>query len=112
MRRPLSFHSLINFELSGLCCLSLRRGFPTKFHALAELRISDPLPFVGGQSMLTDFCAAHYNAPERDIIRAALDFFVQNRLDAEPEMRKRFEDARRRRLGLSDSVVRIVPKED
>ncbi|WP_156179643.1 hypothetical protein [Bradyrhizobium sp. LTSPM299] len=64
------------------------------------------------QSMLNDFCAAHYNAPERDMIRAALDFFIQNRLDAEPEVKKRFEEARRKRLGLSDSVVRIVPKNE
>jgi hypothetical protein len=62
------------------------------------------------QSMLSDFCAAHYNAPERDIVRAALDFFVQNRLNAEPEVRKRFDEAKRKRLGLADSVVRIVPK--
>ena len=64
------------------------------------------------QSMLSDFCAAHYNAPERDIIRAALDFFIQNRLEAEPEVRKRFEEARRRRQGVPDSVVRLVPKDD
>jgi hypothetical protein len=64
------------------------------------------------QSMLSDFCAAHYNAPERDMIRAALDFFIQNRLEAEPEVQRRFEGARRKRLGLSDSVVRIVPKND
>ena len=64
------------------------------------------------QSMLSDFCAAHYNAPERDMIRAALDFFIQNRLEAEPEVKKRFDEARKKRLGLSDSVVRIVPKKD
>lgn len=64
------------------------------------------------QSMLRDFCAAHYNAPERDMIRVALDFFIQNRLEAEPEVKKRFDEARRKRLGLSDSVVRIVPKND
>jgi hypothetical protein len=60
--------------------------------------------------MLSDFCKAHYNAPERDIIRAALDFFIQNRLDAEPEMRLRYEAARQKRLELGDNVVRIVPK--
>lgn len=64
------------------------------------------------QSMLADFCSAHYNAPERDIVRTALDFFIQNRLDAEPEVKKRFEEARRRRLGVSNSVVRIVPKKE
>jgi hypothetical protein len=64
------------------------------------------------QSMLNDFCAAHYNASERDIVRTALDFFIQNRLEAEPEVRKRYEEARRKRLKLPDSVVRIVPKGD
>lgn len=62
------------------------------------------------QGMLSDFCKAHYNAPERDIIRAALDFFIQNRLSAEPEMRERYEVARKKRLELGDNVVRIVPK--
>jgi hypothetical protein len=64
------------------------------------------------QGMLADFCAAHYNAPERDIIRAALDFFIQNRLAAEPEMRKRYEDARGKRLGNSNNIVQIVSKGD
>jgi hypothetical protein len=62
------------------------------------------------QGMLSDFCKAHYNAPERDIIRAALDFFIHNRLDAEPQMQLRYEEARRKRLELGDNVVRIVPK--
>lgn len=64
------------------------------------------------QGMLSDFCRAHYNAPERDIIRAALDFFIQNRLDAEPEMKGRYEAARNKRLELGENVVRIVSKEE
>jgi hypothetical protein len=61
------------------------------------------------QTLLADFCAAHYNAPERDIIRAALDFFIKNRLDAEPEVRKRFEEAKRKRLGTPGEIVRVIP---
>lgn len=64
------------------------------------------------QGLLSDFSKAHYNAPERDIIRAALDFFIQNRLAAEPEVQKRYEEARKKRLGLGENVVRIVQKED
>ena len=61
------------------------------------------------QSQLADFCAAHYNAPERDIVRAALDHFIQTRLEAEPEMKKRYEEARKKRLGGLPSVVKLVP---
>jgi hypothetical protein len=61
------------------------------------------------QGLLADFCAAHYNAPERDIIRAALDSFIQSQLNLEPEMKKRFEDARKKRLGQSGEIVRLIP---
>jgi hypothetical protein len=64
------------------------------------------------QSLLADFCAAHYNAPERDVIRTALDIFIHQQLEAEPEMRKRFDDARKKRLGLSETVVKLVTPDD
>jgi len=60
------------------------------------------------QGLLADFCAAHYNAPERDIIRAALDFFIAAQLAAEPETKKRFDEARKKRLGQSADVVRLI----
>ena len=56
---------------------------------------------------MADFCAAHYGAPEREIMRAAIDLFIQERLAAEPEVRKRYEEARKRRLGLAEP--RVVP---
>jgi hypothetical protein len=60
----------------------------------ARLDIGEPW-----MSDLADFCSAHYGAPEKHIIRAALEFFIQDRLIREPEVRKRFEDARKKRLG-------------
>jgi hypothetical protein len=64
------------------------------------------------QGMLSDFCTAHYGASERDVIRAALDEFITQRLDLEPEMRKRFDDARKKRLGLGETVVKLVTPDD
>lgn len=56
--------------------------------------------------MLVDFCEAHYGAPEVHIIREAVEFFVEDRLAAEPEMRKRYERARSIRLGEN---IRALP---
>jgi hypothetical protein len=64
------------------------------------------------QGLLADFCAAHYNASERDVIRTALEVFISQRLEAEPEMRKRFDDARKKRLGLGETVVKLVTTDD
>ena len=50
------------------------------------------------ESKLADFCAAHYGAPQTNVIRHALDAFIGQRLKAEPEVKKRYEDARRKRL--------------
>ena len=58
---------------------------------------------------LADFCAAHYGAPEKHVIRAALEFFIQDRLAKEPEMRKRFEEARKRRLGAAGNNIKLLP---
>jgi hypothetical protein len=61
-------------------------------------------------SDLADFCAAHYGAPEKNIIRAALDTFIKERLGAETDLRKRFEDARKKRLGAAGGAnVRVLP---
>lgn len=61
-------------------------------------------------SKLADFCAAHYNAPAKEIIKAALDDFIDRRLKEEPEMRKRFEAARGARLkGKSTELTLLKP---
>jgi len=48
---------------------------------------------------LADFCTAHYGAPEREIIRAAVRSFIDSQLDTEPELRKRYDAAKKARLG-------------
>jgi hypothetical protein len=50
-------------------------------------------------SDLADFCAAAWGAPEKNIIKAALEMFIQDRLTKEPELKKRFDEARRKRTG-------------
>ncbi|WP_421938124.1 hypothetical protein [Pelagibius sp.] len=64
-------------------------------------------------SDLVDFCEAHRGAPERRIIADALRAFIDERLAAEPELKKRFDEARRKRLGQVEKVVKLVDgKED
>ncbi len=71
----------------------------------ARLELGEPWT-----SDLADFCAAHYGAPEKHIIRAALEFFIKDRLAAEPEVRKRFEEARKRRLGAAGGAnIKVMP---
>lgn len=60
-------------------------------------------------SDLADFCAANYHAPEREIIREAIKAHIDARLSAEPELRRRFEKARKERIGARSDIVRIVP---
>ncbi|MPZ39892.1 MAG: hypothetical protein GEU95_17900 [Rhizobiales bacterium] len=71
----------------------------------ARYGITGPL-----QDDLIDFCEAHRGAPIDRIIRDALRAFIDDRLAAEPELKKRFDEARRLRLGAKDSVVQLVPK--
>ena len=61
-------------------------------------------------SDLADFCAAHYGPPEKNIIKEALTFFIQDQLAREPEVRKRFEDARKKRLGAAGGAnIKVMP---
>lgn len=58
---------------------------------------------------LRDFCEAHYGAPQNRIVREAVQAFIQAALNAEPELRKRFEEARaqrRARIGQNIAVLR------
>jgi hypothetical protein len=52
---------------------------------------------------LADFCAAHYNASQTEIVRRALDAFIDQRLadPGESAMKARFEEERRKRLAGS-----------
>lgn len=64
----------------------------------SRLQLGEPLA-----SDLADFCEAHYGAPEIRIIREALRQFIDTRLGAEPEVARRFEEARRKRIGALES---------
>jgi hypothetical protein len=64
----------------------------------SRLQLGEPLA-----TDLTDFCEAHYGAPEIRIIREALRTFIDQRLAAEPEVARRFEESRRRRLGAIEA---------
>jgi|HubBroStandDraft_2_1064218.scaffolds.fasta_scaffold416341_1 hypothetical protein len=55
-----------------------------------------------------DFRLANYEAPEMNVIREALREHIDRRLQ-EPETRKRFEEARGRRIGAKNgSNVRVL----
>lgn len=59
------------------------------------------------ESKLADFCAAYYNASKTQVIREALNSYIDAVLDNEPERRKRYELEKRKRLGQS-ARVKIV----
>jgi lipid A 4'-phosphatase len=58
-----------------------------------------------------DLREAYLGAPEGRIVAEALELFITDRLRAEPEVKRRYEEARKRRLGLSGSTVRLVANE-
>jgi hypothetical protein len=70
-----------------------------------RLKLGDPLA-----TELADFCAANYGAPEIEIIREALREHLARRL-GEPEMRKRVEEARKRRLEGAGKPIKLVRPE-
>ncbi len=54
--------------------------------------------------------SARATSPEYRILAEALEHFMHDRLEAEPEVRKRYEAARQTRLAASERKLRIVPK--
>ena len=70
-------------------------------------KLTEPLA-----SDLLDFCEAHRGAPEHRVIADALRAFIEDRLAAEPELKKRFEEARNKRLNQKEKVVKLVEKKD
>lgn len=61
-------------------------------------------------TLLQNHCAANYGAPEVRILREAVKSFVNNRLQAEPELCKRFDAARKVRLSKHIRPLREVSK--
>jgi hypothetical protein len=57
----------------------------------------------------TDFREGYYGTPEVRILAEAIRLFMADRLKAEPAVKERYEEARRKRLGSKGSVVKLVP---
>lgn len=70
-----------------------------------KLQLGEPLA-----TKLRDFCAANYNCSALEVIREALKEHIERRLE-NPEMAERLETARKRRVGVPDTVVQLVKKE-
>ena len=68
---------------------------PSKGSRLAMFGLDEEL--VG---RVQDFREGYFGAPEYRIVAEALEFFMSDRLEAEPEVRRRYEAARKIRLGL------------
>jgi hypothetical protein len=57
-----------------------------------------------------DFREGYFGAPEYRIVAEALEHFMRDRLEAEPEVRRRYEAARQARLAAKEPRLRVVSK--
>jgi hypothetical protein len=57
----------------------------------------------------SDFREGYLGAPEYRVLAEAIKFYMADRLNAETEVRKRYEIAREKRRGSKASVVKLVP---
>jgi hypothetical protein len=58
---------------------------------------------------LADFLVAHFGASATEVVRSALRAFIDDQLTRDPESKKRFDAARRKRLGLDGEKIRLLP---
>ena len=63
---------------------------------------------------LADFCEALYGPPEINIVRRALDTFIDKHLERETDLRKRYDAARKKRLEAEkgNNLKLVSPKKD
>lgn len=61
---------------------------------------------------LSDFCAANFNPPEIEVIRVALDQFIESELERNEGMRERYVAARKKRMDGDGKVAKIRPVKD
>lgn len=66
-------------------------------------------PYTG---MLADWCTVNHNAPEREVVKEALETYIEGRLANEPVMRQRFDAARLARLKKKDVKLEVVNGKD
>jgi hypothetical protein len=62
----------------------------------------------GLHASLDAFCEAHYGAPHVRVIREAVKGFITAQLDAEPELKKRYDVVLRATIGQAGDNVRIL----
>ena len=60
-------------------------------------------------SDLADFLVAHFGGSATEVVRTALRAFIDDQLAKDPESKKRFDEARRKRLGLNGDKIRLLP---
>lgn len=73
----------------------------------AQAKSLAPIPLSADLTIdLEAFCAAHYKAAKGEVIRRALRFFIDSRLEAEPEMRDRFVEEK---ALLTKKRVAVLP---
>jgi hypothetical protein len=68
----------------------------------AKLRLGEP-----AASMLRDFCMANYRGAAIEVIREAVVEHINRRLES-PDMRERYQAARKERLGLPAKIVKLA----
>lgn len=61
--------------------------------------------------MLRDFLAANYNAPALELIREAVKEHIEARLE-NPEIRERYDAARKKRLRIPETIVSLADAKD
>jgi hypothetical protein len=57
----------------------------------------------------TDFREGYFGAPENRILAEAIELYMADRFDKEPEVKKRYDEARKKRLGLASEKIRVLP---
>jgi len=57
----------------------------------------------------TDFREGYLGAPENRVLAEAIEHYMADRLAAEPEVKRRYEEAREKRRGTKGSIVKLVP---
>lgn len=74
----------------------------------AKLQLGEPWA-----SKLADFCEANFNAPQKEVIRNAINMLIDDYLANEPRMRERYEEARKKRLSKEKcDIIKLVSKQE
>jgi hypothetical protein len=63
-------------------------------------------------ALLSDYCAAVHNPPERNVVRDAIEFFVRYQLEHNAGINRAFEEARKKRLTGEKLPLRIINPQD